>query len=83
MRHYFQKELGYFTFSSFKVFLELLLGSMASLVPLTAAMIAVAGARLLDVCIGCLVVFLMRQQPYPMPRALKSKVCLVKLSNCS
>ena len=52
MRHCLQKVLGYSTFSSFKVFLELLLGSMASLVPLTAAMITVAGARLLDVGIG-------------------------------
>lgn len=44
----FTQELGYSTFSSFSVFLELLFGSNASLVPFTAAMTAVPGTSLLD-----------------------------------
>ena len=53
------------TFSSFKVFLELLLGSKASLVPFTATMTAEATKQTVGGCMGCLASILLRRRLKP------------------
>lgn len=79
----FTQELGHSTFSSFSVFLELLFGSNASLVPLTAAMAAVPGMSLLDMCMGLPSNSVVATTALYQVLFSRGEVCLVRLLNPS